>query len=244
MCACYKLQILVSISMQQSAVKTCLCERRPDYRPNEWKLHSITLSFYRSLCGLWLIYKLNRRAIHSNYSDSQCFRTPKWLNCQHNLSIIAFRWMSVTSHVWRTNVIKNQVGLMAGSHFQPFRVCFVGKSESLPLCLCTVVGVVEGRTGVIVASQLFCSMLGEPDIQREGVRWRTPSKDASFAWGESKLRRHFLSARATWLAREVQAACLQLLALWKNLREEDFSNGSSIGELDGGVSLHWEQMDS
>ncbi len=170
MCACYKLQILVSISMQQSAVKTCLCERRPDYRPNEWKLHSITLSFYRSLCGLWLIYKLNRRAIHSNYSDSQCFRTPKWLNCQHNLSIIAFRWMSVTSHVWRTNVIKNQVGLMAGSHFQPFRVCFVGKSESLPLCLCTVVGVVEGRTGVIVASQLFCSMLGEPDIQREGVQ--------------------------------------------------------------------------
>ncbi len=165
MCACYKWQILVSISMQQSTVKTCLCERRPDYRPNEWKLHSLTLLFYRSLCGLWLRYKLNRRAIHSNYSDSQCFRTPKWLNCQHNLRVIAFSWMSC--HVWRTNVIMNQVGLMAGFHFQPFHVCFVGKSKSLPLCLYTVVRVVERRTGFIMASQLFCSMLGEPDIQRE-----------------------------------------------------------------------------
>ncbi len=107
MCACYKWQILVSISMQQSAFKTCLCERRPDYRPNEWKLHSLTLLFYRSLCGLWLRYKLNRRAIHSNYSDSQCFRTPKWLNCQHNLRIIAFSWTSAMFEgrmLWRTKL--------------------------------------------------------------------------------------------------------------------------------------------
>lgn len=94
------------------------------------------------------------------------------------------------------------------------------------------------KDGVIEASQLFCSMLCEPDIQREGARWRTPSRGASFARGESKLCRHFLSARATWLAGEAHAACLQLLALWRNLREEIFSNGSSIGELDGGVSLH------
>lgn len=56
---------------------------------------------------------------------------------------------------------------MAEFHFQPFHVCFVGKSESLPLCLCTVVVMAVGRTGVIVASQLFCSMLGIPDVQRE-----------------------------------------------------------------------------
>lgn len=111
---------------------------------------------------------------------------------------------------------------------------FVGKSGSLSSCLCTVVGAEEGRTGVIEASQLFCSMA---DVQRERARWRTPSRDASFARGESKLRRHFLSARATWLVGEAHAACLQLLAIWKNLREEDFSNGSSIGELDGGVFL-------
>lgn len=90
---------------------------------------------------------------------------------------------------------------------------FVGKSGSFSFCLCTVVGAEEGRTGVIEASQLFCSM---PDIQREGARWRTPSRDASFAQGKSKLRHHFLSARATWLVGEVLAACLQLLALWKS----------------------------
>ncbi len=77
--------------------------------------------------------------------------------------------------------MKNQVGLMAGFHFQPFHVCYVGKSKSLPLCLYTVVGVVERRTGFIMAFQLFCSMLGEPDIEREGVRWWTSSRDARFA---------------------------------------------------------------
>lgn len=95
------------------------------------------------------------------------------------------------------------------------------------------------REGRVLSRPLSCFVQCSASPTYKGkVRWRTPSRDASFACGESKLRRHFLSARATWLAREVQAACLQLLALWKNLREEDFSNGSSIGELDGGVSLH------
>lgn len=42
---------------------------------------------------------------------------------------------------------------------------FVGKSGSLSSCLFTVVGEEEGRTGVIEASQLFCSM---PDVQEKG----------------------------------------------------------------------------
>lgn len=66
---------------------------------------------------------------------------------------------------------------MAEFHVQCWHVLWVNSGVSPSIC----VGVVEGWTGVIEAFQLFCSMLGEPYVQREEVRWRTPSRDASFS---------------------------------------------------------------
>lgn len=222
MCARCKLQFLVSISMRQSVVKTYLCEGRPDFRPNEWKLHSLTLLFYRSLRRLWLGYKPKRKAIHSNYSDSRFLGSQSgWSVNTISEQLLSGEWVS---HACLKGTFYKEPSRADGTIPCLTLACLVGKFGSLPFCLCRSGG---GMDGVIETFQLFCSMLGEPYVQREEVRWRTPSRDASSAWGESKLRRHFLSGLATWLARETLAACLQLLAFWKNWREENFNSGSS-----------------